>query len=74
MGNQQATTSNHQFNNNDRMELPEAQFTRTDKEWREMLTKEEYEVCRRKGTERCCGTPLFTSDIKFDSGTGWLSI
>ena len=64
---------------------------RTDAEWRKKLTPEQYEVMRRKGTERpfsgkynktkdagtyvcaACGQELFSSDTKFESGTGWPS-
>lgn len=64
---------------------------RTDAEWRELLTPEEFHVGVKDGTERpftsalndekrsggyyCkgCGTELWHSDHKFDSGTGWPS-
>jgi peptide-methionine (R)-S-oxide reductase len=66
-------------------------IVKTDAEWRAELTPEQYEVMRKKGTERAftgayynlhekgvylcgaCGLELFSSDTKFDSGTGWPS-
>jgi peptide-methionine (R)-S-oxide reductase len=64
---------------------------KTDAEWQQELTPEQYAVMRKKGTERAftgkyvdnheagmyrcasCGNPLFASDTKYDSGSGWPS-
>jgi len=64
---------------------------KTDGEWQEQLSPDEFRVTRQAGTEPafsgrycdtktagkytciCCGEELFSSDDKFDSGSGWPS-
>ena len=68
-----------------------AKVVKSDEEWQEQLTPEQYRIARGKGTERAfcgnlldnkkegvyacvgCKLPLFSSDSKFNSGTGWPS-
>ena len=70
--------------------VPE-KVTKSDQEWQQQLSTEQFYVLRRKGTERAftgayhnskekgvyhcaaCDNALFSSDAKFDSGTGWPS-
>ncbi len=67
------------------------EVTRTDAEWRRLLTPDQFYVLRKHGTERpgsspldgekrsgtfaCagCDLPLFRSNDKYDSRTGWPS-
>jgi peptide-methionine (R)-S-oxide reductase len=69
----------------------EFEVTRTEKEWKSILTPEQYRVLRRQGTERAgtsplnhekrkgtflcagCNLQLYSSRVKYDSGTGWPS-
>jgi len=76
-----------------RSATPEGSFeiTKTEEEWRAILTPEQFQVLRQAGTERpftsplldehgegtfaCagCDLPLYSSETKYDSRTGWPS-
>lgn len=59
----------------DTSHLTPQQFKVTQKHGTERAFTGEYWNEKRAGTYQCvvCGTPLFSSEHKFDSGTGWPS-
>lgn len=66
-------------------------IVKSNQEWRQILSDEQYRILREHGTERAgtspldkeygkglykcagCGIPVFNSEAKFNSGTGWPS-
>lgn len=58
-----------------RSKLSEEQFYICRQKGTERAFTGKYWDCKEKGTYKCvcCGTELFSSDAKFDSGSGWPS-
>jgi peptide-methionine (R)-S-oxide reductase len=71
--------------------MSDDEIVKSEKEWKDVLTPSQFEVCRNKATEppftgkytyckddgiyrcTCCDNELFSSNAKYDSGSGWPS-
>src|SRR3989344_1548307 len=71
--------------------MKKEEMPKTEEEWKQKLTPEQFRILRKKGTEQpftgkyndskekgifvcaACGGQLFSSDTKYDSGSGWPS-
>jgi peptide-methionine (R)-S-oxide reductase len=84
-------TGTHVFAEKEEAPSSIKKIIKTEDEWKQILTQEQFRILRKEGTERAwtsplneekrkglyvcagCENPLFTSEMKYDSGTGWPS-